>query len=133
MVFIHSQFIKRSAHRIALSDLFSNRAKGRQSKMIDSRLVLLSKEDNVFVCCNKLVAGTLVSLGSADAVMAVDINVGHKISRRAIKQGEKITKYAVSIGSATQDIAFGEHIHLHNMKSDYISSHTRESRVGEIK
>jgi hypothetical protein len=26
----------------------------------------------------------------------------------------------VSIGSATKDIAIGEHVHLHNMKSEYI-------------
>ena len=29
------------------------------------------------------------------------------------------------------DIKIGEHIHLHNMKSDYISSHTRQSVVGK--
>jgi hypothetical protein len=26
------------------------------------------------------------------------------------------------IGSATRDIAVGEHVHLHNMKSDYIDT-----------
>jgi hypothetical protein len=33
----------------------------------------------------------------------------------------------VPIGSATQDIAVGEHVHLHNMKSDYIQTFTLES------
>jgi len=32
----------------------------------------------------------------------------------------------VAIGSATRDIAVGEHVHLHNMKSDYLPTYTRE-------
>ena len=55
----------------------------------------------------------------------------HKIARKEILKGEKIIKYGVSIGSAVKDITFGEHVHMHNMKSDYISSHTRQSKVGE--
>jgi hypothetical protein len=30
-----------------------------------------------------------------------------------------VLKYGVSIGSATADISLGEHVHLHNIKSDY--------------
>ena len=40
-------------------------------------------------------------------------------------------KYGVSIGSALQGIHPGEHVHLHNMKSDYLPPHTRE-RLQEI-
>ena len=34
-----------------------------------------------------------------------------------------------AIGAATADIEAGDWVHLHNMKSNYISSHTRSSRV----
>ena len=33
---------------------------------------------------------------------------------------EKVLKYGLPIGSATRDIAAGEHVHVQNMKSDYI-------------
>ncbi|HRJ73596.1 MAG TPA: SAF domain-containing protein [Terrimicrobiaceae bacterium] len=46
---------------------------------------------------------------------------------RDIRTGEKILKYGVPIGSATCDIAFGEHVHLHNMKSDYLPTYTLET------
>jgi hypothetical protein len=99
--------------------------------MINKHFVLLNKEDNVFVCCKELLSGCSITLEGIDVTMSADITVGHKIARKQITKGEKILKYGVSIGSATQDIIFGEHVHLHNMKSDYIASHTRQSKVGE--
>lgn len=99
--------------------------------MINRHFVLLNTADNVFVCCKQLLAGGSITLEEVEVVMTADITVGHKIARQAITEGDKIIKYGVSIGSATKDIAFGEHIHMHNMKSDYIASHTRQSRAGE--
>ena len=99
--------------------------------MIDNRFVLLNKDDNVFVCCKQLLAGESTNLEEVSVAMNVDITVGHKIARKVILKGEKIIKYGVSIGSAIKDISFGEHVHMHNIKSDYIASHTRQSRAGE--
>ncbi len=99
--------------------------------MINKHFVLLNKADNVFVCCRQLFSGESIKLEEVDVEMTVDITVGHKIARKAISKGTKIIKYGVSIGSAVEDIAFGEHIHMHNMKSDYIASHTRQNRAGE--
>ncbi len=99
--------------------------------MIDRRFVLLNKVDNVFVCCKQLLEGGSTTLEEVEVTMTADITVGHKIARQAIAADEKIIKYGVSIGSAIKDIAFGEHVHMHNIKSDYIASHTRQSRAGE--
>jgi hypothetical protein len=99
--------------------------------MINRHFVLLNNEDNVFVCCKQLLVGESTDIENTDVVMTADITVGHKIARKSILKGEKIIKYGVSIGSATKDVAFGEHIHMHNMQSDYIPSHTRQSRAGE--
>ncbi len=63
--------------------------------------------------------------------MTFRISVGHKVARKRIAEGQKVIKYGVSIGSAIANIAIGDHVHLHNMKSDYIHSHTRQSLVGE--
>jgi hypothetical protein len=99
--------------------------------MINRHFVLLNEADNIFVCCKQLLAQESTRLEYVDVAMTVDITVGHKIARRAILKGEKIIKYGVSIGSAIKDISFGEHVHMHNIKSDYIASHTRQSRAGE--
>jgi|TARA_R110001632_G_scaffold1882_3_gene8341 hypothetical protein len=99
--------------------------------MMKRNFVLLNEADNVFVCCKQLLVGEIASVEGTDVAMSVDITVGHKIARKEILKGEKIIKYGVSIGSAVKDITFGEHVHMHNMKSDYISSHTRQSKVGE--
>lgn len=65
----------------------------------------------------------------ADPVVArSDVALGHKIARRVIHRGAPVVKYGVSIGSSTAEIQPGEWVHLHNMKSDYIASHTRNSR-----
>jgi len=46
-----------------------------------------------------------------------DIALGHKIALRNIGKGEKVIEYGDVIGAATQDIATGEHVHVHNLKS----------------
>ncbi|HIV86305.1 MAG TPA: altronate dehydratase family protein [Candidatus Monoglobus merdigallinarum] len=53
----------------------------------------------------------------------VDVNVGgeyngHKTANRDIKKGENIIKYGYPIGHATEDIAAGEHVHTHNIKTN---------------
>lgn len=99
--------------------------------MTKVKFVLLNSTDNVLVSCQTAKAGELILIGENYCEMTSAINVGHKVARKPIKKGQKVIKYGVSIGSAITDIEIGEHVHLHNMKSDYISSHTRQSLVGE--
>ncbi|MEN9774915.1 MAG: hypothetical protein RL322_1985 [Pseudomonadota bacterium] len=44
------------------------------------------------------------------------IPFGHKAASRPIASGEPIIKYGVPIGVATQSIAAGEHVHVHNCR-----------------
>ena len=46
----------------------------------------------------------------------VDIPFGHKVAISPIKKGETVFKYGLSIGIASQDIAVGDHVHLHNIE-----------------
>lgn len=46
-----------------------------------------------------------------------NIPAGHKYALRAIQSGEYIIKYGEIIGRATQDIAEGEWVHSHNLKT----------------
>lgn len=96
-----------------------------------SKLVLLHEVDNVLVCCKSLAVHEVIEINELNVQVSSDIDVGHKIARRAIKQGEKVIRWGVPIGSATLDINIGEHVHIHNMKSDYIPSYTRQAKVGE--
>jgi (2R)-sulfolactate sulfo-lyase subunit alpha len=91
-----------------------------------SPAILLHPDDNVLVCRSPIAAGQQFMLGG-ELVKSIDaIEIGHKIARRALKAGDKIVKYGAPIGSAVTDIDVGQHVHLHNLKSDYIASHTRE-------
>ena len=46
-----------------------------------------------------------------------DVPAGHKIALRAIAKGEKVVKYGFPIGEATVDIAAGEWVHVHNVRT----------------
>ena len=100
----------------------------------DARLLTLRKEDNVCIACTIIEAGTPLVIETQTVTLNQALYVGHKVARRPILAHEKILKYGAPIGSATQDIAQGEAVHTHNMKSDYIASYTLEdARNNSIK
>ena len=47
-----------------------------------------------------------------------DIPANHKFARVAIGSGQPILKYGLSIGRASQDIAPGQYVHVHNIESN---------------
>lgn len=57
-----------------------------------------------------------VKINERDNV-CVDLSTGHKIALCHIKKGESVIKYGYPIGIATEDIACGEAVHSHNMKT----------------
>ncbi|MCA0239576.1 MAG: UxaA family hydrolase [Proteobacteria bacterium] len=90
---------------------------------IDSRLLLLDPSDNVLVARARLAAGETIAVDGALLTLTAELPLGHKLAGRRIAAGEKILKYGAPIGSATADIAPGEHVHVHNMKSEYTPTH----------
>jgi len=44
------------------------------------------------------------------------------VAIRPIGPGEKVLKYGCPIGSATEPIQPGQHVHTHNLRSDYLPS-----------
>lgn len=95
---------------------------------MDKRILLLHPADNVYVVCQSLQGDERLSTTDGECMVAEPVAVGHKIARRDIAVGQAIFKHGVPIGSALRDLACGEHVHLHNMRSDYIASHTRGGR-----
>jgi hypothetical protein len=96
-----------------------------------SPLILLAEEDNVLVCRFPVKQGDILVIDGAEVIAEVTVDTGHKLARRAISAGETVYKYAAPIGSMTEDVAAGGHVHMHNMKSNYIASHTRQTVSGE--
>ena len=93
--------------------------------MMDPRLLRLHPEDNVLTVIRTIEAGDLITVNEAQYVVAARLALGHKVAARAIVAGEKIVKYGAPIGSATCAIAPGEHVHTHNLRSDYLPTFAR--------
>jgi altronate dehydratase len=92
---------------------------------IDPRLLRLHPADNVLTVIATLEAGDTLRFGDDVVNVPVQLPLGHKVAARAIAAGEKIIKYGAPIGSASQAIAPGEHVHTHNLSSDYLPTFAR--------
>ena len=79
----------------------------------DAATVRLNPTDNVVVAVKAIAPGTPVAAENIAAADAVPF--GHKIATRPIRKGEPVRKYGQVIGVATEDIAPGRHVHVHNV------------------
>jgi altronate hydrolase len=80
--------------------------------------VHLRPQDNVAVAARLIPPGA--ELQYEGQILTVDrrIGMGHKIALRDIPKGEPVYKYGQIIGFASQDIAAGNHVHVHNAFAD---------------
>jgi len=93
-------------------------------------LLLLHPDDNILVARRDIAQGELVEMDGERFSIPAAIELGHKLARRALAADTRVLKYGAPIGSMTTAVARGEHVHLHNLKSDYIPSTTREGTDG---
>ena len=102
-------------------------ASSNSSRDTDHRLLHLSADDNVCVARVALVPGERVSFqGNVITVLNL-VPVWHKVAVRPVSEGERVVKHGTPIGSATRPIAAGDHVHAHNLRSDYVPAHTARS------
>ena len=92
------------------------------------KLIKLHALDNVLIVTDDIQAGEHLNHCGMDFYFPKPVGIGHKIAAVFIESGEKIIKYGVPIGSATTALQRGDHIHVHNMKSDYIPTYTYEKQ-----
>lgn len=95
---------------------------GIRASCPSQRAFVISAEDNVATALEELRPGSVQLLGDAASSVTEasgDIPKGHKLSLRGIAEGEKIIKYGVVIGQATEGIPAGAWVHLHNIRSTY--------------
>jgi altronate hydrolase len=69
--------------------------------------------DNVVIARHQLLGGTAVP--DEAITVAGLVPPGHKVATRAIAVGEAVRRYNQVIGTATQTIAPGQHVHTHNL------------------
>jgi altronate dehydratase small subunit len=83
--------------------------------------LVMSPDDDVAVALVDLAAGARVGLGGAaprDELLTVEaIPRGHKLAVHEIPAAASVRKYGATIGLATQPIARGAHVHVHNVES----------------
>jgi (2R)-sulfolactate sulfo-lyase subunit alpha len=89
-------------------------------------LLLLHPDDNILVARRDIRKGERVEIDGESLPMPVDIELGHKLARRALEADARVFKYGAPIGSMKLAVARGEHVHLHNLRSDYIPSTSRD-------
>ncbi|MHB8285908.1 MAG: aldo/keto reductase [Caulobacteraceae bacterium] len=89
--------------------------------------LLLHPDDNVVVVRAPIARGDRLVIDGSQVTAGADVDVGHKLARRALAAGDKVYKYGAPIGSMRTAAACGEHVHMHNLGSDYIASHTRNA------
>ncbi|MDQ4077551.1 MAG: altronate dehydratase family protein, partial [Chloroflexota bacterium] len=81
--------------------------------------IRLHPRDDVAIAKGHLPVGTRLLLDTEGVPTEVRVErlipSGHKIALRDLDQGEPIRRYGQIIGFATQPIATGEHVHVHNL------------------
>ena len=81
--------------------------------------IQLHKKDNVVVALKNIAEAAHSEVNGKTIQLKSSISFGHKVAIKPIRAGDKVLKYGLSIGSATKDIAVGEHVHVQNLQTDY--------------
>jgi altronate hydrolase len=77
--------------------------------------VHLRPQDNIAVAARPLPPGLEVSHGGRTLTVSGRVGLGHKFALVVIPRGAAVLKYGQIIGFASQDVAPGEHVHVHNV------------------
>ena len=91
--------------------------------MGNSHSIVVDSTDNLATAVRTVDAGETVTvdIGGTERTITVgdDIPFGHKIALTDIDEGETVYKYGKSIGYASEPIAAGDWVHVHNVESNY--------------
>ncbi len=78
----------------------------------------INPRDNVVVALRPIAKGTVYAGDGYAVTAATDIPQGHKMTLKALSEGDQVIKYGFSIGHATAPVGAGEWIHTHNMRTN---------------
>ncbi|WP_156358432.1 UxaA family hydrolase [Sphingobium sp. Leaf26] len=80
--------------------------------------VQIAPSDDVGVALRALDAGETIHVAGKAVMLAEAIGRGHKFALHAMAAGDPVRRYGWPIGSATQAIAPGAHVHSHNIHTN---------------
>ncbi len=75
----------------------------------------LHPSDSVAIARVPLSPDQVIVVAGGELKVTQPVPAGHKVALRAIAAGENVIRYGQVIGRASQAIARGEHVHLHNL------------------
>ena len=96
-------------------------------------VIRIHPADDVVIARQQMLGGTPIA--SEGITVSGLIPPGHKIAVRAIAAGQPVRRYNQIIGTATRDIAAGQHVHSHNLAFshfDTVASVTDSPSVGTL-
>ena len=83
--------------------------------------IVIRENDNVATATRDIAQGEEVAIlvGGQETTLTTKqgIRFLHKVALKDMSVGERVCKYGATIGEATQPIAAGEHVHVHNIRS----------------
>lgn len=87
-----------------------------------NKLLFLNENDNIAVCLEDLATGAKISQNGFEIEVKNQIPRGHKIAIKSIEKNAGVIKYGERMGHATANISVGEHVHIHNVLGDRLST-----------
>ena len=82
------------------------------------RFIVLDAADNVAVAMEEAAKGANASLSPEGEIVLRDaVPFAHKVAIQPIAAGGMVIKYGQVIGQARTNIAVGDYVHVHNIKS----------------
>ncbi len=82
--------------------------------------LIINKKDNVATALKPLGKADRIHLAiedrSLDVILSQAIPFGHKFALSNIDEGGAVIKYGEKIGTASEVINKGDHVHLHNVE-----------------
>jgi len=92
--------------------------------MLKYSILMHEPDDDVAVAVEDIQANSEVGVATIEGqeigrlVVLNDVPLGHKVAVRDLDVQQNVRKYGRPIGHATRPIHKGEHVHVHNIKSN---------------
>ncbi|KAA6332726.1 Altronate dehydratase [termite gut metagenome] len=83
-----------------------------------NKYLKINPVDNVAVALETLYQGQELEIDGQQIIIRSAIETGHKFAVWNIEQGDNVVKYGFPIGHTLTAIQAGEHVHIHNLKTN---------------
>lgn len=89
-------------------------------------VLLLHPSDNIVIAAANIAAGTVVDVDGKTLTVTHNVLLGHKLARVALAAGDQVLRYGAPIGTMRSAALPGDHVHSHNLDSDYLPATHRD-------